>query len=170
MSIRLFTVLVAAATLFALPPTASAQFLGDPMDVTATGTAYRVFASPGEPVIRVHVLGDVGGGLYAIGERTTLTELLALAGGAPLSEPGWQTRRTVTVRLYRPVGATRELVYESELHNMLREPGQHPSLEEGDVLTVESQLRRRIDLFHGLQIVSSLASVVLLSLRLVDAF
>jgi protein involved in polysaccharide export with SLBB domain len=167
---RLITLLAGLACLIAYSPSAEAQFVANPLDVTATGTSYRVFVRPGEPIIRVQVLGDVGSGLYAVGANTTLSELLALAGGAPLSDANVYVARTITVRVFREQGAQRRPIYESTLENLLQEPGQYPTLEDGDLLTVETELRRRFNLRETIQLVSSLASITLLALRLADAF
>jgi hypothetical protein len=163
-------VLVFVTTAVVLVPGATAQFIDDATDVHAEGAAYKIFARVGEPVIRVHVLSEAGSGLYAVGTSTTLTELLALSGGASVGEGTTEERRTVTVRLYRR-GAEggRAMIYEAELNEMLQEPHRHPSLDEGDVLSVETTYQRRFDMLRTLQVVSGLSTVVLLVLRLTES-
>jgi hypothetical protein len=168
MPIRAFTLLIAVLALGAHVPSASAQFVTNPSEVIAQGISYKVFARPGEPLIRVHVLGELGSGLYAIGANTTLTELLALAGGPQLSGVTTETTREVTVRVFRDQGAQRQQIYESDIRDLIVTPGQHPTLEEGDVVTVESVTRRRFDAFRAIQVASSIATFGLLILRVAD--
>jgi len=163
-------VLVLLVAGLAAPTPAQAQFTGSPQEMISQGTSYRIFARPGEATIRVQVLGDIGAGIYMLSPRTTLSELLALGGGAPLSDAGAQVRRIVTVRLLRGDGGTRQVVYESELRQMLREPEAYPALQDGDIVTVESTIERRYTFRETVQLVSSLASITLLLLRLSEQF
>jgi hypothetical protein len=140
----------------------------NPTDVISQGTAYRVFAQPGESTIEVLVLGDASSGVYVIGEGVDLSKFLALVGGA-----GGQTRSTdvvvtTTIRLLREEGGQRSVVYEAPLEELLRNPSAYPSLQEGDIFTIDTEARRRFNLRETLSIVSSLTSITLLVLRLVD--
>jgi hypothetical protein len=153
--------------LFLVAP-AHAQWVGNPQEVVASGTSYRIFASPGEATIRVQVLGEVGAGIYVLSPRVTLSELIALGGGANLSPGTENVRRTVTVRLFREEGGIRREVYETELRQMLREPGGYPTLQDGDLVTVESEVERRYTFRETIGLVSSLASISLLVLRLTE--
>lgn len=165
----LVAIMLMAGAIATLAPPAVGQFMDDPEDVLAEGAAYKIFARAGEPVIRVHVLSEAGSGLYAVGTSTTLTELLALSGGASVGEGTTEERRTVTVRLYRRAAeAGRSMIYEAELNQMLQEPHRHPNLDEGDVLMVETTYQRRFDMLRTLQVVSGLSTVVLLVLRLAE--
>lgn len=140
-----------------------------PTDVVAQGTSYYIFASPGEATIELLVLGDTASGIYVVGETTSLIELLALAGGTGAGERSESVRIERTVRLLRQQGGQSVPVYEVEAEELLREPGTHPTLMEGDILTVETEVHNRFNLRDTLSIVTSLASVTLLVLRLVDA-
>lgn len=116
---------------------AAAQEIGRVQDQIAAGTAYRVFARPGDATVQVVVVADQGSGVYEVASDTDLGKLVALTGGfAPSSpQPG---RRTVTVRLLRQDGPSRKAVYAATLDQLLLEPGLHPELVEGDVLAVET--------------------------------
>jgi hypothetical protein len=168
MTLRL-TLLIVLLT-FGVAPGAQAQFIGNPQDVVAAGTSYRIFAQPGEDLVRVEVLGDVGSGIYVVGAGTTLSELLALAGGVPVGDRAAQTRQEVTIRLLRQEGGQRRTIYEAEVQEMLSRPDLYPTLQSGDLVTVQTQLHQRYNLRETLWIVSSAASVVLLALRLADSF
>ena len=133
-------------------------------DINSQGTAFNIFATEGEATFQVLVLSDVGSsGVYEIGANTELDQLLALTGLTP-PEESTESTTTITVRLFREGSGRRELVYEASLDQMLNEPGQHPPLREGDLLTIETftKTRSRFDLSETLRIVSSLASIYLL--------
>lgn len=147
-----------------------AQVLGNPTDVTASGTAYRIFAQPGEPTVQVLVLGDGATGMYVVGAGTSLVELLALTGAGVGSGTSSDVVRKATVRLMREQGGQRVVVYEQEFSNFLSEPGSYPTLQDGDIFTLEIEQRRRVGLREVLEVSSRLASITLLVLRLADAF
>ena len=140
-----------------------------PTDVIAQGTSYFIFAAPGEATMELLVLGNAKSGVYVVGETTTLTELLALSGGTGASEQNESVRIERTVRLLREQGDARIVVYEADADEALRQTGAHPTLMNGDMLTVETEIHNRFNLRDTLSIVTSLASVTLLILRLVDA-
>ena len=140
-----------------------------PTDVIAQGTSYHIYAAPGEATIELLFLGNTGSGVYVVGETTTLTELLALAGGTGTGDRNEAVRVESTVRMLREQGGERVVVYEAEADATLREPRAHPALMDGDMVVVETEVHNRFSLRDTLSIVSSLASVTLLVLRLVDA-
>lgn len=140
-----------------------------PTDVIAQGTSYFIFASPGEATIELLVLGNTASGIYVVGETTTFIELIALAGGLGAGEGDGSVRVERTVRLLRQQGGQSVAVYEADAEQLLKETSAHPVLMEGDILTVETETKNRFSLRDTLTIVSSLASVTLLVLRLIDA-
>lgn len=168
--LRVLVLVAALACSTAVSSSAAAQFVASPQEVAATGTAYRVFVRPGEPIIRVQVLGDVGSGIYDIGAATTISELIALAGGVPLSDASPTVTRTVTVRLFREHAGRRDLVYEATVADMIQQPGRYPVLQDGDVITVETQVRQRFNWREATSIVSAVASLTLLVLRVIDRY
>ena len=140
-----------------------------PTDVISQGTSYHIFAAPGEATIEMLVLGDTGSGVYVVGETTTLLELLALAGGIASSSQNQSVRTERTVRLLRDQSGERVTVYEADSDLLLSESRTHPTLMDGDILTVETEVHNRFSLRDTLSIISSLGTVTLLILRLVDA-
>lgn len=130
--------------------------------VEAEGVAYYRFTEPGQPTVRVLVMGAEAPGIYELGAETKLDELLAITGGGGIASPTIHS----TVRLYREEGARRNLIYESPLRDMLTEPNEYPRLQEGDVLVVETVERRRLSWQDGITILSGLSSVVLIAFQL----
>lgn len=165
------TALALCASLWLLPPDASAQYRSAPDEVIATGTSYRVFAQPGEPTVTVQVLGDIGGsGIYVVGDRTTLSELIALAGGAPVQDFRHDVRGTYTIRVFRDGAGTRTNIYEARWDDFVRAPGAHPALRDGDVVTLDVTVRERFDVMRTVSVVSGLSALALLVLRLIEGF
>jgi hypothetical protein len=149
---------------------AQAQVLTNPTDVTASGTAYRIFAQPGEPTVQVLVLGQGATGMYVVGAETSLVELLALTGTGVNPDGGTDVIQEITVRLMREQGGQRVVVYEQEFDSFLSEPASYPTLQDGDIFTVEVKQRRRFNLREALDVTARLASITLLALRLADLF
>lgn len=139
-------------------------------DRVVQGTSYHVFTEPGAPTIEVVMVRLGSGGLYRIAEGTTLTELLALSGGtAPPSQETQQIIRTSAIRVLRTTGSTRQTIYEATPEQLIREPGQHPLLADGDLVEVVSTVEERPNRFtfrDGLEVATRIASVVSLILLL----
>lgn len=145
-----------------------AQTFGRVGDIEARGTAYHVYARPGDATVQVLVMG-IGGGIYEVTDGTRLDELLALVGGTGGTELGGEMptiRRRTTVRLYRGTGGRRSLIYEAPLEEMLLQTDQHPRLQDGDLFLVETITRNRFGFREGVQLVGGLASLALLVERL----
>lgn len=151
-------------------PAAEAQRVSNPTDVIASGTSYHIFAQPGEPTLEVLVLGDAATGIYVVGTSTSLIELLALTGSGSSSGQSADVSREVTIRLLREQGGSRTIIYEKEFEGFLSEPASYPTLQDGDLFTVEVKQNRRVGLREVLEVSSRLASITLLVLRLADAF
>ncbi len=123
-----------------LPLSLHAQTVGRVGNITTDGTAYHVFARPGEATVQVLVLGGVSSpGLYEVGAGTDLGQLLALTGGpAATSQRQSNQEIRVTVRLFREEAGARTVRYEAPLEQMLASPATYPTLQDGDVFSVET--------------------------------
>lgn len=139
-------------------------------DVISQGTSYFVFTEPGAPTIEVLLVTDGGrAGIFRLAEETTLTEFIALAGSAgPPSEETRQVIRTTTIRVLRLEGGLRRPVYEATPQQLIREPGQHPTLQDGDIVEIDTEVEEvdpPFTFLQGLDVaarVASLASLVIL--------
>lgn len=119
--------------------------------------------------MQVLVLGERATGMYVVGSGTSLLELLALTG-AGVGEGSSDVVRKITVRLMREQGGRRTVVYEQEFATFLSEPDAYPTLQDGDIFTLEIEQHRRVGLREVLEVTSRLASITLLALRLIDVF
>ena len=137
-----------------------------------TNVAYFYHARPGEPTVQVSVWGTVPRpGIYEVPDTTELDKLITMAGGVPMEPRSEnQNRPEVTVRLFRPRGGgTRSLLFEAPMDSMLAgtAPG-YPALGDNDILVVETETDQAFTWRDGLSIGSSLISVALLIVRIVD--
>lgn len=145
-----------------------AQDFGSVEDRRTNATTYIYFVMPGEATMQVYVWGTVRQpGLYEVRNGATLDELLSLAGG-PLATPTQdRDRREVVVRVYRPSGEGRSLVYEAMLEDSVREPQNHPRLQSEDVVEVDMRIIRPFGLRETMSVVGGLGGVIAIILQVV---
>ena len=147
-----------------LPASASAQVFGRLDNLEARGATY-VYARPGEPTIRVSVLGTVGApGLYEVNPSFDMATLLAFAGGIPVPVASDNVEHRTTVRLVR--GETRSVVFEGDWSAALEAPS--VGLEDGDQLVVRQEQRRVYGWRDNLALVSVGASLITVTLQIVN--
>lgn len=166
---RIPLTLCVAIILTATP--ALAQEFGRAGDIQTSGTSYHVFTRPGEATMQVELQGTVAQpGLYEVSTGISLGRLLTLAGGAPFTTPNPDIKRSVTVRVYRQQGGSRTTIYEAPYEEMLQEPSAHPTLQENDIVVVQTTDRQRFTWRNALSIVGSVAGVLLVVDRLFGIF
>lgn len=159
--LRIRTVLLSIWTSVCWIPAANAQGYGR-LEQTETDLAYHYFVRAGEPTIQVQVLGTLGEtGLYEVTEGTDLGQLIALAGGPPTGVRQARSRRTATIRLFRPGSGNHLPVYEAELEHGILNSHAYPSLADGDVLLVEVVEREGLRWRDGLVVLNSVMLLVL---------
>lgn len=135
--------------------------------INATGVPYYVYAESGEATIQVYVVGGGARGVYEIGVGTQFDAFLALAAIGPGTDsPG--SRQRVTVRLYRTdASGARQMLLEGRAEELVQaDPSTYPQLQDGDVISVEVRSRQRFGWRDGLQIFTSLTSIIVLVDRL----
>jgi len=134
---------------------------------TASGVAVFRYAAPGEPTMDIRVWGAVrSAGIYQVEEETTLLDVLTLAGGPALPAETDRTEQTVRVQVVRDPAGARTVVLASTLDD-LTDPGVRlPGLQDGDLVTLTLESRQRFTWRDALSVTSSVASVVLLVLRI----
>ncbi|PSQ80939.1 MAG: hypothetical protein BRD40_03805 [Bacteroidetes bacterium QS_1_65_9] len=152
----------------AAPATAQEESSYERIDETRSTVAYFFHARPGVPTIQVSVWGTVPQpGIYEVGERTSLDRLMTMAGGAPIQARSENEQTTITIRLFREQAqGGRELMYKAPLRDLLRDTEAYPSLQNGDVLVVKTQVESGFGWRDVLSIVSSVGSLALVIERL----
>lgn len=161
-------------TVFLLLPLAGTAQPLLPSEVVSSGTAYFIFTEPGAPTVKISVVGEgTRSGIYVLQDGTTLTELVALAGGTPAStETELQIVRAF-VRVLRVQGGARVPVYEATVEALVREPAAHPDLQDGDVVEVDleyEEVDQPFTLQEGLDVASRIASIASVVILLYSGF
>jgi protein involved in polysaccharide export with SLBB domain len=139
------------------------------VEETETNVAYFYYARPGQATVQVSVWGTVPRpGIYEIPDTTDLDKLLTMAGGLPIEARRRGDRRAeITVRLFRPQESGRELLLETDADSMLRGSTAYPSLEENDIVVVETiRPKDRFGFRDVLSLASTLGTLTLLGLRI----
>ncbi|MBD3391123.1 MAG: hypothetical protein GF410_03810 [Chitinivibrionales bacterium] len=154
---------LAACCIAVLP--ARAQSFGRVEETKSNSDAYYYHVQPGSRTVQVHVLGAARyPGLYELTEGTDLKQLLALCGGPDFERRYFIHRQKTTVRLYRPGGSDKKLVYEARMEQAVTDNETKNVLRDGDVLTIEVVERRRFDWRDILTIVNVVNTIVLIAL------
>jgi len=99
---------------------------------------------------------------------TKLSELFSLAGGPQVGERFSREKRTIDVKVVRAVGAARNVAYETSMENQIVITSEDPVLQSGDVLSVESVLRKGITWRDVFPVVAAVASVALAIERITE--
>ena len=148
---------------------AAAQSFSDLNAVDVSGTSYHRFVRPGEATIEVLLLGNTGqSGIYVIGYDTDMAEFLALSGVGLGGSSGRESSE-LTVRLYRPQGTTREMVFEASAEDVLSAAANVPVFQDGDIIYLEVETRQRLSWLDIIRTASSFATLVLVADRLIRA-
>ncbi|MEZ4698713.1 MAG: hypothetical protein R2834_00165 [Rhodothermales bacterium] len=150
----------------AIQPALAQQNFGRIEDTDTNIRSYFYFVEPGAATIQVYAYGKIGApGVYVLEEGSNMALLLALSGGPVFAtNPDWN--QTPYVRLFRDRGGARTQIYESTLDEILNTTTNTPVLQDGDVLTLEVEQRRRMNWRDIFTIISPILSTLLLVERL----
>lgn len=152
------------------PTDAHGQAFGR-VEETETNLSYFYYARPGEATIQVSVWGSGGQtGVIEVPDTTDLNTLLTLTGGTSAIGTRQENRDPpeVTVRLYRKKSGERTKIFESQVKALMEGTETPPSLQENDVVMIETVKQRHFGFRDALSIASSVGSIILLALRLRD--
>ncbi len=148
--------------------TVQAQTLDDLRSNTA---AYYKFADPTDITIDLKVWGAVGNpGLYEVRQGMRLSTLLSLTGGPQSVASDTQTRRTLTIRLWRPQpnGGPYQAIFETQMEDEIVVLNDDPVLLSGDVIVADEVVKQRFSWRDGLAILTSVGTFILIIERLVE--
>lgn len=139
-------------------PSAYAQVFSRVEETSSNSTAYFYHVQPGTATVETYVMGTVGApGLYVIEEGTDLGQLLALAGGPALDPLHRDSRRNIEIRLFRQLSDGP--VYAADLGRVVTRPEPYPTLQDGDVLTVEITEMRRFNWRDAFTVIGGLSAL-----------
>jgi hypothetical protein len=136
--------------------------------VTASpGVAVYRYAEPGQPTMDVKVWGAVRTpGIFQVELDSDLLDVLTLAGGPLYDREVPNVERTVTVRLSRGSQGARSIVFEQPLDDLVTQAISMPALQDGDVVSVEVDVRQRFGWRDGLTLLSTAGTVAVLVLNI----
>jgi hypothetical protein len=139
---------------------------------TETNVAYFFFAQPGQATVQVSLWGVPSSGIYEIPAETDLDKLLTMAGGAQIgSRPENRKPPRITIRVYRPAESRETPIFEARLERMLSGDATYPTLEDDDIVVVETiQPSPGFGFRDVLSILTTAATLTLLGFRLARAF
>lgn len=167
--LRVAFVLVLLGTFGTIEPdTVHGQAFGR-IEETESTVSYFYHTRPGEATVQISLWGSVPTpGIYEVPDTTDLNKLLTMAGGIPAI--GKRTERRdpaeVTVRVYRSNRESRTKIFESRLRDMLKGAPNTPSLQDDDIVVVETEEQRKLFGWRDvLSVLSTLGSLTLLFLR-----
>lgn len=135
----------------------------------ASGVAVYRYAEPGQPTKDIQVWGAVRSpGVYQVERDADLLTVLTLAGGPIAGVETNREERTVYVQIARGKAGSRELVFEESLDRLLAHNVSYPEPQDGDIVSLRVEARQRFQLRDAAVLVSSLGTLALVILRLVE--
>ena len=132
-------------------------------DLRANVGAYYKFAEATDITIEVKVWGNLQyPGFYEVRQGTRLSTLVTLAGG-PLVMRTSQTRRTYTIRLWRPQpnSGRHQVISETQMKDEILVLDDDPVLLSGDIVVVDELIRQRFGWRDVLSVATALGTIVL---------
>lgn len=130
---------------------------------TNTAAFYR-FTDPTDITIEVKVWGSLQyPGFYEVPQGTRLSTLMTLAGG-PQGGSVSGTRRTYTIRLWRPQpgGGMPQAIFETLMEDQITMLNDDPVLFSGDTIVAEEIVRQRFGWLDALSVTTAIGTIVLI--------
>ena len=145
-------------------PTAPAQNLSPQQDYVNT------FAQPGQSTITIYLWGTVGSpGIWRVERGVDLVSFLSAVQIPGLGAADQDVRRNFELHIYRTQSGDRRQIYVEDVENLLAGGAQpYPPLQDGDILVIETETRRRLSFRTVFEIVRTTASLITLYFLLDD--
>lgn len=125
------------------------------------------FSRPGRPTMFVYVWGTASTpGIWKVEKDVDLLDLMSSAQVPNFGAIDNTTKSTVTMRLYRTTGGQREEIFQSEMNALLTSGKTYPSLQENDIILIETKTKQRFNLQTVFSAIGAAASLVLLAIRI----
>jgi protein involved in polysaccharide export with SLBB domain len=130
--------------------------------------AFYRYAKTDDVTIQVNVWGAVRHpGIYEVPRNAHLNLLFSAAGGPSMSVREQVDEQTITIKLIREnENGQRRVIYEQTMEEDIVVEEGNPTLQDGDVLTVDSYVVRGVNWRDLLGIGTSLASLVITAVSL----
>jgi len=152
--------LVSVVLLFAMIPLQTrAQDV--PQDAEELGTPnVKEYARPGYPVITVYVWGNADTGVWNVEKGTDLLEFVSVVSRAQFGGRSPEERSVQILKLYRDGRAEGTPFFESRIEELFTRTDTYPSLQENDILVLETEVKSRFTWRDVSQVVGLAATVL----------
>lgn len=125
------------------------------------------FSRPGRPTMFVYIWGTASTpGIWKVEKDVDLLDLMSSAQIPNFGASDNTTKSTTTMRLYRSSGGQREEIFQSEMNELLTSGNTYPSLQENDIILIETKSKQRFNLQTVFSAIGAAASLVLLAIRI----
>ncbi|MEZ4700849.1 MAG: hypothetical protein R2834_11005 [Rhodothermales bacterium] len=125
------------------------------------------FSRPGRPTMMVYVWGAVGQpGIWKVETDVDFLEMLTAAQVPNIGQSSSQTKEKVIIHVYRGGVSRRTEIYSSDVKKMLSEGSAYPTLQEGDIIFLESSSKQKFGLNTVLSAIGAASALVLLIIRI----
>lgn len=155
LTMRLIPLLL--ALLLAVPPGAVAQLT--PQGLANTPNV-KDYGRAGYPRVTVYVWGTADTGVWTVEKDTDLLEFLSVAVRSDRAGQNADTRVVQTLKIYREETRGSSPYFEARLDDLFSRERSYPSIQDGDIIEIESQTRRRFTWRDITQVTGTLASLV----------
>lgn len=160
-----FAVVLAVAA--AIAPVASAQ--EDPNVMVRAVPGYYSWFQADDVTMKVHVWGAIGSaGMWEVPVGMRFMDLISLAGGPEIGTRDDKTNFTLRIRVERVVDGATTIVFDQTMKNSITILEDDFALQDQDMILVESLSKARVTWRSWLAPFTTIASLFLLTDRLID--
>mgnify|MGYP006280611613 CR=1 FL=1 len=164
-STLVLTVLGAGLLFLATPSVGWAQ--QSPQLSALTSPQIKEYGRPGYPKITVYVWGNADTGVWNVEEGTGLLEFVSVISRVQFGNQRPESRNVQTLRIYRADRTDKDPFFESRVEKLFTERTVYPSLKDGDILVLETNVKNRFSWRLFREIIST-AAILLNTYLLLD--
>lgn len=131
----------------------------------------KEYGRPGYPKITVYVWGNADSGVWNVEKGTDLLEFVSVVSRVNMVENDPDNRAIRTLRLYRDQSpqSDEDPFFETRIESLFSKRENYPSLNEGDILVLETETRNRFT-WRDIARVTGTVAAVLNTYLLIDRF
>ena len=124
------------------------------------------FSRPGRPTMFIYVWDTASTpGIWKVEHEVDLLELISSAQIPNFGNTDNTTSATVTIRIFRSSGGQRVEIFQSEANDLIKSGKSYPTLQEKDIIMIETKTKQRFNLQTVFSAIGAGASLVLLAIR-----
>jgi hypothetical protein len=154
---RVFAPLFLSVLVAAWPLEVAAQLTQESL----AGPTVKTYGRPGYAKVTVFVWGAADTGVWEVEQGTDLLEFLSVAARSEGGTRNADTRNYQYLRVYREdPNRQNDPFFESRMDELFSRTQSYPEIQEGDILVIESRVRRRFTWRDITQVTGTLASLV----------